>query len=140
MVANAICELDLAKATGLDCIISVLKMCFPELSPVLAKMYNKCLFESCFPSYWKFSSFVPAYKNDRERSDPGNYRPIKYLEGTGLFSDLLYGFRAFRSAAYLLAVWSERIYNSLDVGGETRAIALDVLKVFDKARHDGLAS
>ena len=49
--------------------------------------------------------FVPVYK--KERSDPGNYRPIslfplmskilesfandrisKYLEGTGLFSDL----------------------------------------------------
>jgi hypothetical protein len=54
-------------------------MCSPELSPVLAKLYNKCLSESCFPSCWKFSSVVPAYKNDGERSDPGNYRPISLL-------------------------------------------------------------
>ena len=35
-----------------------------QLSPVLAKLYNKCLFESCFPSSCKFSSVVPAYKNE----------------------------------------------------------------------------
>ena len=158
MVAKAICELDVAKATGPDCIPSiVLKMCSPELSPVLSKLYNKCLSESCFPSCWKFSSVVPAYKNDGERSDPGNYRPIsllpviskmfesfvndritKHLERTGLFSDLQYGFRAFRSTADLLTVLSERIYNSLDVGGETRAIALDISKAFDKVWHAGL--
>ena len=45
-----LCELDVAKATGLDCISSVvLRMCSPELSPVLAKLRNKCLFESCLP-------------------------------------------------------------------------------------------
>ena len=62
----------------------------------------------------------------------------KYLEGTELFSDLQYGFRAFRSTAHLLTVLSERIYNSLDVGGETRAIALDISKAFDNVWHAGL--
>ena len=158
MVANAILDLDAFKATGPDKIPSiVLKKCSPELSPVLAKLYNKCLAESCFPSCWKSSSVVPAYKNDGERSDPGNYRPIsllpiiskifesfindsliKHLNGTGLFSDLQYGFRAFRSTADLLTVLSERIYNSLDAGGETRAIALDISKAFDKVWHAGL--
>ena len=57
MVANTICELDVAKATDPDCILSyVLKLCSPELSPVLAQMYNKCLFESCFLPCWKCSS------------------------------------------------------------------------------------
>ena len=127
--ASAICELDVAKTNGPDCIPSiVLKMCSPQLSPLLAKLYNKCLFESCFTSCWELSSGVPAYKNDGERSDPGNYRPIrllpimskifesfvndrisKYLEGTGIFSDLHYGFRAFRSTADLLTVLGERI-------------------------------
>ena len=158
MVAKAILDLDVSKATGPDHIPSiVLRRCSPELSPVLAKLYSKCLAESCFPSCWKYSSVVPAYKNDGERSDPGNYRPIsllpivskifeyfinnsliKHLEGTGLFSDLQYGFRAFRSTADLLTVLSERIYNSLDVGGETRAIALDISKAFDKVWHAGL--
>ena len=50
----------------------LLKLCPPELTHILAKLYNKCLFESCFPSCWKFSTVVPAYENDGERSDPGN--------------------------------------------------------------------
>ena len=100
---------------------------------------------------------VPAYKNDGERSDPEtiissaffllwvkypesfvNNRINKYLESTGLFSDLQYGFRAFRSTADLLTVLSKHIYNSLEVGGETRAIALDILKAFDKVWRAGL--
>ena len=46
--------------------------------------------------------------------------PTKYLDITGLFSDLQYGFHAFRSTADIPTVLSERIYNSLDAGGETR--------------------
>ena len=52
----------------------------------------------------------------------------KHLDITDLFSDLRYGFRAFRSTADILTVLGERIYNSLDAGGETRAIALDISK------------
>ena len=37
----------------------------------------------------------------------------KHLDITGLFSDLQYGFRAFRSTADILAALSKRIYNSL---------------------------
>ena len=56
MVSHAIYHLDTCKATGPDRIPSiVLKMCSPELSPVLAKLYNKCLAKSCFPSCWKSS-------------------------------------------------------------------------------------
>ena len=99
---------------------------------------------------------VPFFKNDGERSDPGKYYPIsllpiiskifesfsngsltKHLDITGLFSDLLYGFHAFRSTADILTVLSEHIYNSLDAGGETRAIALDISKAFDKVWHAG---
>ena len=122
MVTNAICELDVAEANGPDCIpLIVQKMCSPELSPVLAKLYSKCLFKSCFPSCCKFSSSFFLNVNDSIS---------KYPEGTGLFSDLQYGFRAFRFSAALLEVLSERIYNSLDVSGETRAIALDMLDCY----------
>ena len=158
MVSHAIYHLDACKATGPDRIPSiVLKMCSPELSPVLAKLYNKCLAKSCFPSCWKSSEVVPAFKNDGDRSDPGKYRPIsllsivskifesfindsliKHLDSTGLFSDLQYGFRTLRSTADILTVLSERIYNSMDAGGETRAIALDISKAFDKVWHAGL--
>ena len=62
----------------------------------------------------------------------------KHLDITGLFSDLQYGLRAFRSTADIPTVLSERIYNLLDAGGETKAIALDISKAFDKVWHAGL--
>ena len=49
----------------------------------------------------------------------------KHLDITGLFSDLQYGFCAFRSPADILAVLSEHIYNSLDAGGERRELTGD---------------
>ena len=79
------------------------------------------------------SSVVPVFRNDRERSDPGKYRPISLLpiiskvfesfvndsftkhldvterKGHGLFSDLQYGFHAYQSTADILSVLSECI-------------------------------
>ena len=50
MVRKVVMNLDLSKASGPDCIpVVVLKNCEPELSYVLAELFNKCLMESCFP-------------------------------------------------------------------------------------------
>ena len=44
MVKKIIMNLDLSKASGLDCIpVVVLKNCEPELSYILAELFNKCL-------------------------------------------------------------------------------------------------
>ena len=64
MVEKVITNLDSSKASGPDCIpVVVLKNCEPELSYILAKLFNKCLKESCFPDCWKVSSVVPVFKN-----------------------------------------------------------------------------
>ena len=57
----------------------VLKNCVPELSYILAELFNKCLKESCFPDCWKVSSVVPVFKNVRERSTAKNYCPFNLL-------------------------------------------------------------
>ena len=50
MVKKVIMNLDLSKSSGSDCIpVVVLKNCEPELSFILAELFNKCLKESCFP-------------------------------------------------------------------------------------------
>ena len=50
MVKKVIMNLDLSKASGPDCIpVVVLKNCEPELSYILAELFNKYLKESCFP-------------------------------------------------------------------------------------------
>ena len=57
-------NLGLSKASGLDCItVVVLRNCEPELSYILAELFNRCLKESCFPDCWKVSSVVPVFKN-----------------------------------------------------------------------------
>ena len=124
MVKKVITNLDSSKASGPDCIlVVVLKNCEPELSYILAKLFNKCLKESCFPDCWKVSPVVTVFKNVGERSTAKNYCPVSllsvvskvfeklvnnrivdHLEKCGLFSDFQYGFRSSRSTADLLTV------------------------------------
>ena len=76
MVKKVIMNLDLSKASGPDCIpVVVLKSCEPELSYILADIFNKCLKESCFPDCWKVLSVVPVFMNVGERSTAKNYLP-----------------------------------------------------------------
>ena len=80
MVKTVITILDLSKAYGPDCIpVVVLKNCEPELSYILAELFNKCLKESCFPDCWKVSLVVPVFKNVGERSTAKNYHPVSIL-------------------------------------------------------------
>ena len=80
MVKKVIMNLDLSKASGLDCIpMVVLKDCQPELSYILAEVFNICLKESCFPDCWKVSAVVPIFKNAGERSTAKNYGPGSLL-------------------------------------------------------------
>ena len=54
MVKKVMMNLDLSKASDPDCIpVVVLKNCEPELSYILAELFNKGLKESCFPDCWK---------------------------------------------------------------------------------------
>ena len=77
MVKKVIMNLDSSKASGPDCIpVVVLKNCEPELSYILAKLFNMCLKESYFPDCWKVSSVVPVFKNVGERSNAKNYCPV----------------------------------------------------------------
>ena len=119
---------DLSKVSGPDCIpLVVLKNCEPELSYILAELFNKCLKESCFPDCWKVSSVVPVFKNVGESSTAKNYHPVSllsvvskifeklanrlvdHLEKYGLISNFQCGFRSSWSTIDLLNVVSDRI-------------------------------
>ena len=158
MVRKVIMNLDLSKASGPDCIpVVVLKNCEPELSYILAELFNKCLKESCFPDCWKVSSVVPVFKNVGERSTAKNYHPVSLLsvvskvfeslvnnrivdhvEKCVLFSNFQYGFRSCQSTADLLTVVSDRIARAFNRSRATRAVALDISKAFDRVFHAGL--
>ena len=124
LVKKVIMNLDSSKASGPDCIPAVfLKNCEPELSYILAKLFNMCLKEPCFLDCWKVLSVVPVFKNVGDRSTTKNYCPVSllsvvhqvfeklvnnrivdHLEKCGLFSDFQYGFRSSLSTADLLIV------------------------------------
>ena len=54
MVRKVVMNFDLSKVSGPDCIpVVVLKNCEPELSYILAELFDKCLKESCSPDFWK---------------------------------------------------------------------------------------
>ena len=65
-------------------------------------------------------------------------RFVDHLEKYGLFSDFQYGFRSSRSIPNLLTVLSDRIAKAFNRSGATRAVALDITKVFDRVWHAGL--
>ena len=144
MVKKVIMNFNSSKASGPNCI--------PELSYILAKLFNNCLKESCFPDCWKVLLVVPAFKNVGERSTAKNYCPVSllsvvskvleklvnnrmidHLGKCGLFSDFQYDCRSSRSTADLLTVVSDRIARAFNRSGATRAVAL-----FDRVLHAGL--
>ena len=130
----------------------VLKSCEPELSYIVAELFNKCLKESCLADCWKVSSVVPVFKIVGERSTAKNYRAVSrlsvisevfeklvdHLEKCGLFSDFHYDFRSSGSTADLLTVVSDRIPRAFNRSGATRAVPLDISKAFDRVWHAGL--
>ena len=57
----------------------VLNNCEPELSDILAELFNKCLNESCFPDCWKISLVVAVFENVSGRSTAKSYHPVSLL-------------------------------------------------------------
>ena len=62
-VKKVISNFGLSKVPGPDCIpVVFLKNYEPEVSWVLAELFNKCLKVSCSPYFLKVSSVVPIFK------------------------------------------------------------------------------
>ena len=80
LVKKTINNLDLSKASGLKCIpVVVLKNCEPELSYILAELFDMCLKEFSFPYCWKVASTFPLFKNFGQRCMAKNYFAVSLL-------------------------------------------------------------
>ena len=107
--------------------------------------------KSCFPDCWKVSLAVPIFKNVGKRPTAKNYRAVSllfmvrkifeklvnnrivdYLEKSGLFSDVHYGFGSSQLTADLLTVESGRIAKAVIRSEAIRAVALHISKDSDR--------
>ena len=80
LVKKATTNLDLSKVSGsVNIPVVVLKNCEPELSYILAELFNIFLKESCSPDCLKISSVVPVFKNVGERCIAKHYHPVSLL-------------------------------------------------------------
>ena len=142
-IRRIINSLDTSKSSGPDGIPAVvLKVCAPELSPILVKLYRKCLSVGEFSSSWKIAYVVPVAKKECDSYQPSSYRSISllparcldlqsihvldYLETKQLLSDTQFGFRHSRSTADLLAYVTEQVSRAIENQGVTRSVALDI--------------
>ena len=80
MVKKVIMNLHFSKASGSYCVpVVILKNCDPELSCILAELFNMCLKESSFPDCWKVSLVIPVFKNVGKRSAAKNYHLLVFF-------------------------------------------------------------
>ena len=152
LVKKVIMNLDLSKASGHDCIPVVsLKNFEPEISYILAELFNKCLKELVFQIagrshqwslYLRILGTDLQLKTTTLLSLPSvvskvfekfvNNRIVDHLEKCGLFSDFQYGFRSSQSTTDLVTIVSDRIPRSFNRSGVTSAVGLDISKAIDR--------
>ena len=73
MVTKVISNFDSPNVSGPDCIpVVVLKNFEPELSYILAELFNINQKDSCFPDCWMVSPMVPVFKNVEDRCTAKN--------------------------------------------------------------------
>ena len=133
----------------------ILKQVSYNLSPLLCKLFNKCIREGYFPKELKIAKVIPLFKNKGDISDIGNYRPISmlsafskvfekvlhksivdHLDKYDILNDSQYGFRKKRSTLHALLNATENIYEALDSKLHTLGIFIDFSRAFDTIDHE----
>ena len=152
-------NLNINKSSGPDGIPArVLKICCKALARPLRNLFFKSFKSGKFPSCWKIANVQPIPKKG-EASNPGNYRPIAicstlakvmetiinhklvlYLENNALLNDRQYGFRKNRSTGDMMSLLSEIWSSGIHKFGESKVVALDISKAFDRVWHPALIS
>ena len=130
MVEKVITILDSSKASSPDFIrLLFLRNCEPQLSYILAELFNMCMKEFYSPNRWKVSLVVTVFKNIAGSS---RSRKTWSQEKYGHFSDFQYGFRFFHKLQILLQLHLIEFSRLLIDLEAARASALDKIKVFDR--------
>ena len=154
-IKSILANLNPSKSPGPDGIPArLLKETAPQLCNSLTILFNKSLNEGLFPSQWKDCNLTPVHKSDH-KDIVTNYRGIALLSiiskalercvHTRIYDhvqDLLYNlqhaFRAKRSCVTQLLKYVDNLAKTMDSGGQTDIIYLDMAKAFDRVPHEKL--
>lgn len=132
---------------------TILKKLSFYLSPVLAKIFNMCLYYGIWPDALKKAEVVPVYKNG-EKTEINNYRPISlisniakvfekilharlinFLTNTNRINKMQFGFLKNKSTAHALEKVFDSIYNGINDNKAVSATFIDLSKAFDTVDH-----
>ena len=145
--------LDEKKSCGPDGISpKILKISTPAIAIPLTKLFNYCIGNSIWPSEWKYSNVIPAFKKDDPTSKT-NYRPINLLSAipkvfekiifdqlysafSPIFSENMSGFPRGHSCCTALLKLTEDWRFALDDKKNVAVVAVDLSKAFDSLCHN----
>lgn len=151
-VYRAIKGLDTTKGSGPDGITPFfLKHTADSLTTPLVIIYNKCLAEGVVPGVWKSANITPVHKGGAT-NNVEHYRPISLLPTLSkVFERLVHnaiypslhniiipeqhGFVKKRSTVSNLMLFTNFLFQSMDMRVQVDAVYTDFCKAFDKVDH-----
>nr|CAI5856361.1 unnamed protein product [Callosobruchus analis] len=114
------------KVSGSDQIPAIAVKCFAvELTPILCKLF-------------KISPVALFSIMSKVMETVINTQLLEYLENNNIIRDRQYGFRKHRSTGDLLAYVTHMWNRAIENHGESRVVALDISKAFDRVWHERL--
>ena len=158
-VKNYIFNLNQNKSTKSNCSpIKYIKLSSHIISPIITKIFNKCINEGTFPDSLKEAEIIPLYKKG-DKTVTSNYRPISllspfsklferhiynqitnFLDKHNILHPFQYGFRKNKSTELALTQISEELSTQIQDGNITCSVFLDLAKAFDTVDHHILKS
>ena len=128
-----------------------------KLAPKLAVVFRLLLKSGNFPSCWRKANITPIPKGASPSTLPSEYRPIsitpilskifervlakrlsQYCNKHCLIPDSQFGFRKGLGTCDALLTLTHDVQSSLDLGQESRVVAIDFSSAFDIVNHKAL--
>ena len=154
-VVNLLLSIPVYKATGNDRVSAkLLRIAAPAIADSLCKLIHFCIEQKTFPTKWKVGKVTPIYKEQGNRDDKDNYRPITvlpilskplekhicdhlcdFLEENALLHRFQSGFRKFHSTETALIRSVDQLLFDLDKNRASGLVFIDYKKAFDLIDH-----